>query len=206
LATPLPTNPDTITIASATSGIAPSYLAAAIAIVQATTAASRERTAVVEAVLPQEQATTIATVATTSRAATALANLIAALAALQARVTTAEVEAQQARVVATALELQLTDILRVAAPPPRPTTAPAPAPVAEAGQVAPTAGTFETSSVGYLDAQAVGIQDIQTLVPVVLGVTSTQYPRWRILVLLMLQRYALDDHISSNAPTLDDPH
>jgi hypothetical protein len=72
--------------------------------------------------------------------------------------------------------------------------------------VAPAAGTFETYSVGYLDAQAVGIQDIRTLVPVVLGITSTQYPRWRILVLLTLHRYALDDHVSSNAPTLDDPH
>jgi hypothetical protein len=181
-------------------------LAAAIAIVQVAAAASSERTTVVEAVLPHEQATMTATATTTSGAATAPANLIAALIAVQARVTTAEVEAQQARVAAATLELQLTDILRVAAPPPRPTTAPAPAPVEEAGQVAPTTGTFETSSVGYLDARAVSIQDIQTLVPVVLGVTSTQYPRWRILVLLMLQHYALDDHISSNAPTLDDPH
>jgi hypothetical protein len=65
---------------------------------------------------------------------------------------------------------------------------------------------FETSSVGYLHAQAIDIQDVRTLVPVVLNVTSTQYPRWRDLVLLTLQRYALDDHISSGAPTLDDPH
>jgi hypothetical protein len=43
-------------------------------------------------------------------------------------------------------------------------------------------------------------------VPVVLGITSTQYPRWRDLVLLMLQHYALGDHVSSSAPTLDDPH
>jgi hypothetical protein len=42
-------------------------------------------------------------------------------------------------------------------------------------------------------------------VPVVLDVTSTQYPRWRDLVLLTLQHYALDDHVS-DAPTLDDPH
>jgi hypothetical protein len=43
-------------------------------------------------------------------------------------------------------------------------------------------------------------------VPVVLGVTSTQYPRWRDLVLLTLQRYALDDHVSFDAPTVADPH
>jgi hypothetical protein len=98
----------------------------------------------------------------------------------------------------TALELQLADVLGAAAPPPHPATAPAPAPVAAPGQAAPAAGAFETSSIS--------IQDIRTLVPVVLGVKSTQYPRWRDLVLLTLQRYALDDHISSDTPTLDDPH
>jgi hypothetical protein len=41
---------------------------------------------------------------------------------------------------------------------------------------------------------------------VVLSVTSTQYPHWHDLVLLTLQHYALDDHVSSDAPTLDDPH
>jgi hypothetical protein len=87
---------------------------------------------------------------------------------------------------------------------PRPATAPAPA--AAPGQAAPAAHVFETSFAGYLHAHAVGIQDIQTLVSVVLGITSTQYLRWRDLVLLTLQRYALDDHVSSDAPTLDDPH
>jgi hypothetical protein len=43
-------------------------------------------------------------------------------------------------------------------------------------------------------------------VPVIHGVTFTQYPRWRDLILLTLWRYALDDHVSSDAPTLDDPH
>jgi hypothetical protein len=65
---------------------------------------------------------------------------------------------------------------------------------------------FETSSIGYLHAEAVGIQDIRTLVLVVIGVTSTQYLCWRNLVLLTLQRYTLDDHVSFNTPTLDDPH
>jgi hypothetical protein len=63
---------------------------------------------------------------------------------------------------------------------------------------------FDTSTNGYLHTQAVGIQDIRTLVPIVVGVTSTQYPRWRDLVLLMLQHYALDDHVSSDAPTLEE--
>jgi hypothetical protein len=43
-------------------------------------------------------------------------------------------------------------------------------------------------------------------VPVVLGVTSTQYLRWRDLMMMTLQHYTLDDHVSSDVPTLDDPH
>jgi hypothetical protein len=42
-------------------------------------------------------------------------------------------------------------------------------------------------------------------VPVILSITCTQYSRWCNLVLLTLQRYTLDDHVSSDAPTLDDP-
>jgi hypothetical protein len=79
-------------------------------------------------------------------------------------------------------------------------------PATAPGQAAPTAGVFQTSSVGYLHAQAVGIQDIRTLVPVVLGVMSTLYSCWRDLMLLTLHRDALDDHVASDAPTLDDPH
>jgi hypothetical protein len=43
-------------------------------------------------------------------------------------------------------------------------------------------------------------------VPVILGVTSTQYPRWCDLILLMLQCYTLDDHVSCDTPTLNDPN
>jgi hypothetical protein len=97
--------------------------------------------------------------ATTSRFATAPTDLVAALAALQACVA----EAQQARAVAA--------VLGAVAPPPRPATTAAP--VAAPGQATPAVGAFETSSVGYIHAQAVGIQDIRTSVPVVLDITST---------------------------------
>jgi hypothetical protein len=184
MVTPLPIDPDNIAVASAASRVAPSDLATALTTVQAAATASYEHVAAVEAVSQQEQAAMAAAATTTSGAATAPANLVAALAALQAQAAAA------------ALELQL------AAPPPHAATVATPA----VGQAAPVAGVFETSSVNYLHAQAVGIQDIRTLVPVVLGVTSTQYPRWRDLVLLTLQRYALDNHVSSDAPTLDGPH
>jgi hypothetical protein len=97
------------------------------------------------------------------------------------------------------------DVLRVATPPPH-HLATAAAPVVSPGQAPPTAGVFKTSSVGYLHNQVVGIQDNRTLVHIVLDITSTQYPRLRDLVLLTLLRYALDDHVSSDTPTLDDPH
>jgi hypothetical protein len=49
MATPLPTNPDTIAVTSAASGVAPSDLAIALATVQAMAAASCENAAAVEA-------------------------------------------------------------------------------------------------------------------------------------------------------------
>jgi hypothetical protein len=89
-----------ITIASAVSDVTPSDLAAAI--VQAVAAASRECVAVVEAVLQQEQAATATAAATTLEATIAPANLVAVF---QARIATAEAEAQQARAAAAALKL-----------------------------------------------------------------------------------------------------
>jgi hypothetical protein len=159
MATPLPIDPDTITITSAASGVAPSDMAAALTTIQAAS--------------QQEKAAMAAATAITSGVVTAPTDLVAALANLQVRVAAAKAEAQQSRAAATTLQLQLAAVLGVAAPPPRPTTIAAPAP----GQAAPIAGAFKTSSIGYLHAQAVGIQDIRTLVPVVLSVTSTQYPR-----------------------------
>jgi hypothetical protein len=88
MATPLPTDPDTIAVASVASDVTPFDLAAAIAIVQAVAVASRERAAVIEVVSQQEQAAMAAAVATT-----APADLATALATLQARVATTEVEA-----------------------------------------------------------------------------------------------------------------
>ena len=64
----------------------------------------------------------------------------------------------------------------------------------------PAAGdTFEASTIASLHAQAADVQDIRSLVPVVLDVSSGHYARWRDLVMLTLQRYALDDHVTSDA-------
>jgi hypothetical protein len=89
-------------------------------------------------------------------------DLVATLTALQVHVAT--VEAQQARSVAVALELQLADVLGVTTPrPPHPVTATtpvsaaSPTPPAAPGSTTPTAGAFEASFVGYLHAHATGI-------------------------------------------------
>jgi flagellar biosynthesis/type III secretory pathway protein FliH len=101
--TPLPTDPNTIVVTSAASDVTPSDLVAAITTVQAATAASREHATIVEA--QQEQAAMAVATATTSGVTTASTDLVAALAALQACVATAEAEAQQVQAVAAALEL-----------------------------------------------------------------------------------------------------
>jgi uncharacterized protein involved in type VI secretion and phage assembly len=124
MASPLPIDPDTITVASAASGVAPSDLATALYTVQDAGASA------VEATSPQEHAAMAAVATTTSGATTAPTDIAAALAALQSRVVVAEAEAQRARAAAATLELQLAAVLRVPAPPPRPATAAASAPAA----------------------------------------------------------------------------
>ncbi|XP_066374936.1 uncharacterized protein [Miscanthus floridulus] len=53
--------------------------------------------------------------------------------------------------------------------------------------------------VAQLHYQAGGVQNIRSLVPVVLDPESPSYARWRDLVLLILRRYALDDHVLTDA-------
>jgi hypothetical protein len=51
-----------------------------------------------------------------------------------------------------------------------------------------------------LSAQATGLQNIRSLVSVVLDPVSSHYPRWRGQVLLTLRRYALDDVATPPSP------
>jgi hypothetical protein len=82
MVSPLPINPDTITVASVTYGVALSYLAVALTTVQVVPTASCERAAAVDATSQQEQATMAVAAATTSGADTAPIDLAAALTAL----------------------------------------------------------------------------------------------------------------------------
>jgi hypothetical protein len=53
--------------------------------------------------------------------------------------------------------------------------------------------------VAQLHYQAGGVQNIRLLIPVVLEPESPSYAHWRDLVLLILCRYALDDHVLVDA-------
>jgi hypothetical protein len=55
-----------------------------------------------------------------------------------------------------------------------------------------------------LHAQAVAVQSIKTLVPVVLDVDSANYSKWSNLLLNTLGKYALDDHVLSDDGDPDD--
>lgn len=58
---------------------------------------------------------------------------------------------------------------------------------------------YEAATIANLHAQAAGVQNIRALVPVILDPLSSHYNRWRDLVLLTLERYALADHVLSDA-------
>jgi hypothetical protein len=65
--------------------------------------------------------------------------------------------------------------------------------------LAPDTTDYEAAVIANLHVQATGVQNIRSLVLVVLDVSSTHYARWRDNVLLTLRRYALADHVLSDA-------
>jgi hypothetical protein len=50
----------------------------------------------------------------------------------------------------------------------------------------------------HLHTQAVGLQNIRSVVTIILEPSSSDYKWWRDLVLLTLHRYVLDDHVLSD--------
>jgi hypothetical protein len=125
---------------------------------------------------------------------------------LEAMVTAAEtvkkkVDAARARVlmaVALLVEEQWTAAAAIMIEPPLPTSK------TETGgpSLAPDTTDYEAAVIANLHVQATGVQNIRSLVLVVLDVSSTHYARWRDNVLLTLRRYALADHVLSDALSL----
>ena len=63
----------------------------------------------------------------------------------------------------------------------------------------------EAAAVLNLHAQAAGVQNIRSLIPVVLDATSGPYTRWREQFLLAVGRFALQDHVFLDAPPPSSP-
>jgi hypothetical protein len=64
---------------------------------------------------------------------------------------------------------------------------------------------YETIVIANLHAQAAGVQNICSMIPVILNLASSTYARWCDLVLLTLQRYALDNHVLTDNVSLTIP-
>lgn len=64
---------------------------------------------------------------------------------------------------------------------------------------------YEAFAVANLHAQASAVQNIRSLVPIVLEPLSTNYSKWRRHHLLVLGRYALTDHVTSDMTHPDVP-
>jgi hypothetical protein len=94
--------------------------------------------------------------------------------------------------VVAALELQVAELSGVTPPlpPPGPPTTPPTPPLVTA------VDPVEASTITSLHAHAAGVHNIWSLVPVTLDIHSTQYSYWHDLIMLTLQRFALDDHVT----------
>lgn len=60
------------------------------------------------------------------------------------------------------------------------------------------AAFVEVSTIANLHAEASGVQNIRTLVPIMLDPLSTHFNKWRGHMLLTLRRYALSNHVLDN--------
>jgi hypothetical protein len=59
-------------------------------------------------------------------------------------------------------------------------------------------GRSDATLITHLHAQAASLQNIRSVVKIILEPLSPHYKRWCDLVLLTLHRYALDDHVLSD--------
>jgi hypothetical protein len=178
-------------VASEAAGLDPTALIAALATVRS---AAAEDVARQELATAQESAP--AGAATSAEAPALPADALAALhtvaQAARDRAAAATAAAQEARDVAAALELQVAELNGVAPPPPPlgPPAAPLTPPLVTAVDL------VEASTIASLHAHAAGVHNIRSLVLVTLDVHSTQYSCWCDFVMLTLQCFALNDHVT----------
>jgi hypothetical protein len=195
-----PSPKDAIAFTSEAAGLDPTALTGALATVWFATTAAHRCTADAEDVARQELATAQESAPTGAPTlaeapalpADALAALHTAAQVAHDHAAVADTAAQEARDVVTALELQVAELSGIAPlpPPPGPPAAPQTPPLVTA------VDPVEASTIASLHTHAAGIHNIWSLVPVTLDVHSTQYSCWCDLVMLMLQRFTLDDHVT----------
>jgi hypothetical protein len=69
----------------------------------------------------------------------------------------------------------------------------------------PAASSYEETIVAGLHLQAAAVLNVRSLVNIVLDSSSTTYASWRDLMMMVLERYALLDHVDSDVVPSTDP-
>jgi hypothetical protein len=69
----------------------------------------------------------------------------------------------------------------------------------------PSSSSYEETVVAGLHLHAAAVLNVRSLVNIVLDSTSTSYASWRDLMMMVLERYALLDHVNSDVASSTDP-
>jgi hypothetical protein len=69
----------------------------------------------------------------------------------------------------------------------------------------PSSSSYEETVIAGLHLQAAAVLNIRSLVNIVLDSTSTTYASWHDLMMVVLERYALLDHVNSDVASSTDP-
>jgi hypothetical protein len=69
----------------------------------------------------------------------------------------------------------------------------------------PSLSSYEETVVAGLHLQVAAVLNVHSLVNIVLDSTSTTYASWRDLMMMVLERYALLDHVDSDIASSTDP-
>jgi hypothetical protein len=119
--------------------------------------------------------------------------------AARTRVLAAAALLEQEQSTAAALDEAARATVRLIEPPAPPSN---PAPDSSSSS---NADKYEAVVITNLHLQASGVQNIHSLVSVILDGSSAHYARWHENVLLTLRRYALPDHVLSDDSFVDVP-
>jgi hypothetical protein len=69
----------------------------------------------------------------------------------------------------------------------------------------PSSSSYEETVIAGLHLQAAAVLNVRSLMNIVLDSTSTTYASWCDLMMMVLERYALLDHVNSDAASSTDP-